>query len=173
MNKEYFTLWILPTGKVFDLLQGKIISLAARYRTDIFEPHVTLLGGFWEFESDVIARATALAQSLRSYPLTLNQIGSSELFFKAIFLSCDLTKESIAAHIRARTVFGVHSGSPYAPHLSLLYGKLSEAERRAAENDLDLSLPISFEAVDLRLYRTPNDDPRQKKELAKFTLAHA
>lgn len=53
-----FSLWLIPSGDTYDLIQNEIDVLAKAFKTSTFEPHVTLIGGVPLKPNDTVYEGT-------------------------------------------------------------------------------------------------------------------
>jgi 2'-5' RNA ligase len=164
----YFSTWLIPTGKEFELLQAEIARLSKKYSTALFEPHVTLTGGFQGIEPEVAEKAQSLAESLDPYRLSLEELGFADDFFRALYIRCKPTDEVESADRLARNLFSLQNVQSHFFHLSLLYGRFTTEEKLGMLSEIRFKLPISFEASSLHLFRMPGNDPRAKEKICEF-----
>ncbi len=121
-----YSLWLMPSGDVFDQLSAIIHSVSKAHSTPVFKPHVTLLGGLQEKESGIIARTRKLAEVLQPYTITLNRIEYRDEYFRCLYYSVEKTTEVLSAYARVCDIFRISQGH-YMPHLSLMYGDIPHA----------------------------------------------
>jgi hypothetical protein len=57
----------------------------------------------------------------------------------------------------ARTIFGKQQSSPYAPHLSLLYGTFDAATRERIVAEVGREFDLGFEARSIHVIRTEGE----------------
>jgi len=124
-----YSLWLVPERdtETYVFLDQLIRNTAAQYRTSVFGPHVTLLGGVEGGEQDVCEKTRVLAGELSPYEIKLGEVGSNGTYFQILFSEIDQTHSVLNANALAQKVFGVDKGD-YFPHLSLAYGDLSNEQ---------------------------------------------
>lgn len=122
-----YSLWLTPDicSEAYTKYSSCIASIADRYGTPRFLPHVTLLGGVQGSEKDLYDRAWRLAERLAPYEIALDRIGSNGVYFQILFLEVVQTGPVMQTNVQAQQIFGV-TGGVYFPHLSLAYGDFSE-----------------------------------------------
>ena len=169
---DFFSLWLMPKGNAFNVLQGEIDRIAEGAKKPPFKPHVTLLGGFQCLDGDVLAKAQELGQCLKPYSIRLSHRAISGSFFKAIFWACDFSDRTIDAYLLACEKFGVEADLAYEPHLSLLYGtfSLKHKERLLAEH-CSVMNPIEFGVSSMHLFRTPGNDPCSTEKIGEIPFS--
>jgi 2'-5' RNA ligase len=163
------SLWLLPAGELRDRLSAWIEELARRYRTPVFPPHLTLLPGIAGQEEDALARAGRLASSLEPLAIRLLEVGTSDSFFRCVFLRAELSEALQKAHLLAREAFPDVPAAPFLPHLSLLYGQLGPKEKRAVRGQLPEARELAFSASSLHVFRTKGP-PRDWRGRGEFPL---
>jgi|GEM_PF-249162 len=136
--REY-SVWLIPSEPARGELRKTIASLSRERGAPAFEPHVTLIGlgavpG--AADADVAARTAELARSLRPFVVELRRVGFGGAYFRSFYLEAEKTPELMRAGRLGldfyRRVQGREPADPvYFPHLSLLYGDLSNAAKEA------------------------------------------
>ena len=164
-----YALWLTPQEPMFSLLAGEISRLSQAYSTPRFDPHVTLLSGITAPEEDAVARSASLAGRLKPFRIELGEIDYLDEYFRCLFVSVIPTGPILKARRAACEAFEVRDNPPYAPHLSLVYGKLGIETKKGIAARLG-SLPgQEFEVRGLVLYRV-RGALREWKCLEKFDL---
>ncbi len=121
-----YSLWLMtqPDELTGQKLAKLISRLGTVYDTPLFPPHVTLLSDVEQNEEAMKKTARVLAQTLSSYPIELNDLGSNGLYFQILFAKAHCTPQVMTANAQAQCAFGLQRPS-YFPHLSLAYGDLT------------------------------------------------
>lgn len=161
-----YSLWLMPSGNVFDQLSAIIRSLSKAHRTLVFEPHVTLLGGLHEKESGIIARTKKLAEVLQPLTITLNRIEYGAEYFQCLYYRVEKTTQVRNAYARACGIFRI-SQEHYVPHLSLMYGDIPHAvKEKTAAKPRPHANTFTAEYVDLVLTDGTVEDWRKVQRFA-------
>jgi 2'-5' RNA ligase len=152
-----YSLWIAPSGAARDGLEKQIAALSLEQRAPRFPPHVTLLGlgAAGGGEEALAAKSAELAKSLRPFKVRLGKIGYEDDYFRCLYRRVEDSPELTAANAKARRSFGREGDPPFRPHLSLLYGKKSEAEKRKIAAGLGRAGEgLRFKVASLQLWIT-------------------
>jgi 2'-5' RNA ligase len=147
-----FSLWLVPEEPIRAQLSETIRRLALRLGTPAFEPHVTLLGGLLRPEAEVVSKAEALARLVPRLELRVSGVEGRDEYFRCLFLRVEDDPALLDAHSRALAVFGRAADRPLLPHLSLVYGRLGDEEKRTLIAEIDSS--PSFEVAALEVHET-------------------
>ncbi len=149
-------MWIAPSGKVHDDLKGLILNLSRRYGTVDFEPHVTLIGGLEGNEQELAAKSEELARTAPFRVRLLPNPEHSDEYFKCVFLRCEKTPELAELNRMAVSLFGRADGPEFAPHLSLVYGRLGPTAREEIVRELapGFAVPVEFTVSGLHFMLT-------------------
>jgi 2'-5' RNA ligase len=156
MEKKY-SLWLMPGGSAREALQGTIRSLGGRFRSPLFEPHVTLLSKVTGEEAAVIEKAGALASALAPVEIRLTRADHRGEYFRCFFILVDPSPAVMGAHETAKRVFGIESGEAYLPHLSLVYGEFTPEQKAGALGTAAAFSGLAFTADKIYLYRTQGE----------------
>lgn len=131
-----YALWLLPAEPVRSRYADLIRRLAERCQTPIFEPHVTLLGRLQGEQAAQARRTERLARELTPFDIRLLETAYLDEYYRALFIEVALTPPLIATRAAARVAFERRIENGFYPHLSLLYGDLSEREKEAILDDI-------------------------------------
>jgi 2'-5' RNA ligase len=131
------SLW-LRLDLVLEARVSRLIrELAERLGTPVFEPHVTLLGGLTGSSDEILERAGRLAAETPAFSIRLGALGGQDEYFRCLYLEVEKTPELLDLHRRALGSFEARETGPFFPHVSLVYGDLSRAEKDRLEATLE------------------------------------
>lgn len=170
MSGVMYSLWLKPTGEVYDLLNDTIRRLARELGTSPFEPHVTLHAPLEGIEQQHTHRTEEIARRLRAFPVALTEASYTDEHFRCLFMLARKTPAIMGANALARRVFGESSQAQYLPHLSLVYGSFPEPRKKEIIARLPSHVRSSFDATALHLIRAASDDPKDWHEVAVFRI---
>ena len=148
-----YTFWIMPKGRVYNSFNNLIKKLADENNAPVFEPHITLLGDIELPELEMIKKTQQLVQSQKPFPVTLRQIGYQDFHFRALFVKLEVTDPLQALHNRAKEIFGMQGIPSYMPHLSLLYGNISQEVKNKIIAEIGVDQTAHFEIESIHLVK--------------------
>jgi 2'-5' RNA ligase len=157
MKKQIFSLWVMPSGYVYQSLSERIASLISTYHGQVFEPHVTVIGEVGGTESDVVARTRNLANVVKPYSVILQAPDFFDEYYKCIFLRVATTPAVMQANACAREIFDHESDTAYQPHLSLFYGTIPVETKKEIVNNLKSVSYGTFLVDSIQLMSTEGD----------------
>jgi 2'-5' RNA ligase len=149
-----FSLWLIPEGAVRHQLRERIQTLARRFATPVFEPHLTLVGGVSGPAALVRETAARVARGTRAFPVLFVSTAHSEDYFRCVVLEADLSSTLAAAHRAALTALGRTGAPAFHPHLSLVYGSLLANTRAAVCAELASLCPLSCDVGAIEVVET-------------------
>ncbi|XP_037422587.1 cyclic phosphodiesterase-like [Triticum dicoccoides] len=162
--EEVYSVWALPPEPVRDRLRGLMAGLRAAHGGPPFEPHATVVGAVRMRRPAAIQalRAAAVAAGVAPYTARVTGVARGDFFYQCVYLLLEPTPEVIQTSDHFCAHFGFQRSTPYMPHVSLLYGDLTDEEKEAArkkveEMDSEIS-GLQFEISELALYRTDTED---------------
>ena len=91
-----FSLWLMPSGDLYEALAHTILRLSRVYQTPAFEPHVTLLGELTEPETEVLSKTQHLASLIRPCEIRLSRADYLSDYFRCLFLRVEETEPVMA-----------------------------------------------------------------------------
>ena len=166
-----YSLWIMPSGQVYNSLLDLISQLSTRYHTPPFEPHVTLLGSLTLPEAEMVSKTKRLAGLIKSLTVTLHTPDWSDEYFRCLFVNVQKTDELLEANRSAGAIFDAGHDSGFRPHLSLIYGDLSADIKETIVERLGGGCDMQFQAGSVHLTTASSDtEPSCWCRLREFSL---
>ena len=161
------SLWLVPEDSETSRRLAELIdSLARRFGTPRFDPHLTLLGGLDAPAGDVIARSQSLAATIPPLELRVLRVEGTEEYFRCVFAAVEDTRELIRARERALEALVLNDTSRFFPHISLVYGHLSESVKGGLLRELQ-EWPIgTMVSRELRVVSTEGPPERWQRVAA-------
>ncbi|CAA6673006.1 unnamed protein product [Spirodela intermedia] len=170
MAEAVYSVWAIPPEGVTQRLKKLMSALRSEFGGPEFDPHITVVGATKLTHHDALRNLRAVVYggaataTLKPYPARLSAVSCGTSFFQCVYFLVDPSPR--------------YASSEYMPHLSLLYGDLSEEERRRAaamaealaSDDL---IGLSFPVAALALYKTDTGDKTLDswEKVAVFELA--
>lgn len=149
-----YSLWLEPTGDIAYKLQERIKKLSKEYDTPLFSPHVTLLGGLNSSQTEAISLVDTLAASVKPFELKLTKAGYRDQFYQSLFAHVEETHQLKELRKTACRLFNISNSEEYIPHLSLLYGDLSQKKKERILNIIGREFYIHFPVKGIMLMQT-------------------
>lgn len=135
------SLWMVPTGDSLTQMQALVNEIGNKVGTRSFLPHITLVAALMGPIDEILATTKLLASQLEPYSFYWRRdnetsgddempIGFKDAYFQCVFAQLQLSKDVMEANALARRCFPERSSDPpYMPHLSLVYGDLTEVDK--------------------------------------------
>ncbi|KAK4259497.1 hypothetical protein QN277_005822 [Acacia crassicarpa] len=170
-EKEYeYSVWALPTEDVRERMKKLMSGLRSEFGGPEFEPHITVIGAISLTSGDALKKFRSACEGLKAYNATVDRMDR-----EWVYLLIHPTPQVVETSDHFFSHFGFNRSSPYLPHMSLLYGDLSEEERKKAQeraNALDDVSGLKFQICRLALYKTDTKDKTLEswKEIADCIL---
>lgn len=160
-----YSLWLEPSGDITYKLQQRIKELSQKYGTPVFSPHVTLLGGLTASQAELVPLVNTIASSVKPFDLKLTKAGYLDTFYQALFIHIEKNEALTNLHKKACRFIDCPDEykNNYMPHLSLLYGDLSQKEKEKILNNIGREFYTSFTTKKLVLIQTADKSEKWKK----------
>jgi 2'-5' RNA ligase len=161
-----YSLWLEPTGDTAYKLQKRINGLSKKYGTPSFPPHVTLLGGLSASQTELVALTKTLATSVKPFHLKLSKAGYLNTYYQSLFIHVEQNKGLAHLHKNACRLFDCpdeYKGDRYMPHLSLLYGDLTQEQKEKILNIIGREFHIQFTVKKVILINADGKPDQWKK----------
>ncbi|KAJ6844140.1 cyclic phosphodiesterase-like [Iris pallida] len=165
-TEEVYSVWALPPDDVGSRLKEIMSALRSEFDGPAFDPHITLVGAVRLTRESAIRRLRSASGSLRPYTARAAAVSRGGFFYQCVYLLIEPTPEVMEAGAHCCGHFGYETSTPYMPHLSLLYGDLTEEEKEKARKrveELDKEIrSLTFEVSSIGLFRTDTQDKTLK-----------
>ncbi|XP_050105747.1 cyclic phosphodiesterase-like [Malus sylvestris] len=176
--KNVYSVWALPPDDVAPRLKKLMQGLRAEFGGPQFEPHITVVGAISLTLDDALAKFRSASEGLKAYDAKVDRVatGTGTFFYQCVSLLINPTPQVVEASAHCSGHFGFKRSTPYMPHLSILYGDLTDEEKKKAQekaNTLDESIAgLSFPVTRLALFKTDPKDITLKswEKIAECTL---
>ncbi|XP_039800230.1 cyclic phosphodiesterase-like isoform X1 [Panicum virgatum] len=159
--EEVYSVWALPPAPIRDRLRRIMEGLRAAHGGPAFEPHATVVGDFRSRRSAALEVLRTAAAGVQPYTARVTGVARGSFFYQCVYLLLEPTPEVVAASDYCCGHFGYKGKTPLMPHVSLLYGDLTdeEEESRKKVEELDKDIcGLESEISELALYRTDTAD---------------
>ncbi|XP_039121587.1 cyclic phosphodiesterase-like [Dioscorea cayenensis subsp. rotundata] len=169
-EEEFFSVWAIPPDDLRNKLKTLMTTLRSEFGGAEFEPHVTVVRALRLRAADALRRLHSAVSSLNYYSARVSSISRGS----CVSLLLDPTPEVVNASCHCRAHFGYSNSTPYMPHLSLLYGDLTEeAKEKARARAEELAEGIvgtTFDISKIALFKTDPQDTSLWEKVAVCEL---
>ncbi|XP_021764214.1 cyclic phosphodiesterase-like [Chenopodium quinoa] len=156
-----YAVWATPSKDAKIRLKKLMSGLRSKFGGPKFDPHLTVVGPISLTGKDATEKFRAACRGLKVYPAQAQEISTGNSFWQSVYLRLDATPEVLGISSHFDEHFGNTRTTPYLPHMSLLYGDLTDEEKNEAIDEaktLDDTIDSMSFAIDrLELYITPDD----------------
>jgi hypothetical protein len=159
----------MPAPRDARWCRAVIGDLAGRAGATAHEPHVTLVGDLAEgWRADDVAVAL---RGTGDVTVRLTDVDDEDERYRCVTLRCEAARPT-ALRERLVQFSKDEADTAFRPHLSLLYGDLDAARRRALLSATSLPLPLpSLRLTAVAAWDTTEPDWAAWHELARWPLA--
>ena len=172
-----FSIWLLPSDDGLLYLNEVVQTLAAKYSTPVFLPHLTVASPVQSELPAITSILEAYSQQYNSFSLDVVAIDTSPRRFESVVLL--MKRTAILDSFRTNVWVGNSTNKddlcviPFRPHVSLVYGELSADIRKEIVESLEVKGPFCFSQLAL-MSPGPNgdwNDVLHWQVLAQFRLS--
>lgn len=165
-QKNVYSVWGLPQEDLKPRLKKLMEALRSEFGGPEFEPHVTVVGAIRLTETEALDKFKKACHGLKGYTAKVEKVATGTFFYQCVYLLLHATPEVVGSSDHCCGHFGYMRSTSYMPHLSLLYGDLSDQEKKKAEQKayiLDENIGnLELEISRLALYKTDTEDKSLK-----------
>ncbi|XP_027347490.1 cyclic phosphodiesterase-like [Abrus precatorius] len=175
-TQSMYSVWAIPPEDVSARFTNLMASLRSDFGGPQFEPHITVVGAISLTEDDALNKFRSACEALKPFHARVERVATGTFFYQCVYLLLHPDPHLLQTSAHCSSYFGYTNSTPYMPHLSLLYGDLSEEEKQKAQeraNVVDDSFSgLSFQISKLALYKTDTEDKTLKswQKIAECTL---
>lgn len=154
---EYW-IFLIPTASQSKKYKMIINLLSNKYNTPDIELHLTVLGPLKTEENDLVNKVKMIAKKCNKLEVEILGINFSNTISQCVFAQIKMSPQLLNLYTELKTDLHDPDKSPYFPHLSLIYGDFTPAEKAniASQVKLDNTL-ILDKLVIFRDGPSPNE----------------
>ncbi|CAB4285123.1 unnamed protein product [Prunus armeniaca] len=165
-ERQTYSLWAIPTDDVSCRIKKLMEGLRAEFGGPKIEPHITLTGSIRMSPDDVLNKFEALEDPIQGYVPKVEAVITRRSYYQCV---CILFQQPYFKKMYEILDYCCRHFDMFChdlPHLALLYGNLTEEERKRAQEKvsiLDESITdLSFPIASVALYKTNYQDKTLK-----------
>ncbi|PKU80667.1 cyclic phosphodiesterase isoform X1 [Dendrobium catenatum] len=160
--EDSYSVWALPPSDIKDRLKSLMSSLRSEFGGPAFDPHITVVGDLRLRRDEAIARFHSAIATLKPYTARIAGVAYGTFFYQCVYLLIHPSPEVVETSSHCCGHLGYKRSTPYMPHVSLIYGDLSDEEKERARKraeEIDESVcGLTFEVSSLALCKTDTLD---------------
>ncbi len=161
MNETLYSVWLIPENKAE--IRKIITNLSNIFKTPTFEPHITLVENLAGKRRLHITKFSQLANSAKSFKLRMKTLMAGQDYFKCLYISIEQSPDLQRLRDAALRIFAANPPKIYDPHMSLLYGNLSNEELSKVFSDMRKMRLTSFKLEGMWLVDTTGPPENWRK----------
>lgn len=146
MTTDVRSIWLMPEEEDAAFLSAQVRVLAERYGTPVFTPHLTLRGDTPMAAERLAGMCEQAASEVPAFALPISGIETTAAYFRAFYARFQLAPALVALKRR----LDPEEEGAFVPHISLLYGDLTEDAKAPAAVEHSPGLAarsISFDRI--------------------------
>lgn len=153
---------MVPKGAALDTFQAAITKWAGVFGSPTFIPHVTLVAGLMDPVDQVTQRTRAVAAGITPFAARVKSVTSGSMYFQSVYArlesDTDVGAAIVAANKAAQLALTPGKLVDYMPHLSLVYGDFTDADKVEAIRELDKALSgLEFNIESVQVWSTQGE----------------
>ena len=146
------SVWLCPEADIAARLSTEIAKFANRSGTDVFEPHVTMLGDLTCAPQATVEACSHRLGTMDRIRAEVAGLTQTNAFYMSLFLDLHLTPDLAEHRMQIQREVGLVADSSFRPHLSLAYGlapdALTHSDKRALQERFSgLQFDVTYVAI--------------------------
>ncbi|KAL5732012.1 hypothetical protein ACHQM5_004680 [Ranunculus cassubicifolius] len=156
-TKNPYSVWCIPSAEVTERFKKLMAHLRSEFGGPEIEPHTTFVRAVELTEEDAIKKFHLACEGVKSFTATVKGVSTGT----CVYLLVQPSDEMVEASAFSSKIFGYTRSTSYMPHVSLLYGDLTDEDKQKAKakaEAFDATISnFTFPITRLALYKTPED----------------
>ena len=167
VQQSPYYLWLKPDRDGYRQFAVLINSLSKRFGTPRFEPHITLLSRLLGTEAQLTPLILQLTARRTPFSVRCAGIEFTDDYFRCLFVSVKSNSALSSLHQDAKNVIPNQDARAFQPHVSLMYGDISVAEKLAIAAELGEWDSVEFRIAGVSLYSALGG-PEEWRQVSEF-----
>lgn len=160
-----YSIWVEPAKEDAKYLLGIIRNLGKKYHSPTFCPHITVYGKIGE---GLTARlAMERCRDVKKFTVKTTDLAFSDDLWKTVFVNTEKNKSLRKIHSTIRKTVPPSTKYEFCPHISLMYKKMGESEKKAVIDGLKIKRKLTFDKITVI---TSSSDVAKWKVLDRLVL---
>ncbi len=164
-----YSIWLEFDIQSTSLIRQIIEDLRSKFKSPLFDPHLTLLPGIEDDENELISNFSHFVMDLNSFPIEIESFDHSDEFYKCVFMKVKKSNVLMDLYSKSKLFLKKGGDKVFNPHISLIYAYLSVDERAKIVEDLRVYNFNLVEVKKISLVKTIGE-PSDWKHLTSFNL---
>lgn len=140
-----YSIWAEPVEKDAKYLRRIIDRLVKKYGSPSFSPHITVYG---KIRTGAAAKsAIKNCQEMRKFAVKATDLGFSDDLWKTVFINAEKNRKLLSVHNAIKKSIPPDQKYEFHPHISLIYKRLDDSEKKAIIGDLELKRTFTFDKI--------------------------
>jgi len=150
------------TSKAYELLNHTVTDLSREYKTELFEPHLTLFAPIDIPLEDLKRKLNSLSM-MEPFELKMTNITTGNKYYQCVLGKVELTHDLEYIYGRTMELLGLENKNDYFPHISLIYGDFHTIMKRRIlkeilhEKNYIHFLPLTFTISQIEIWKTEGE----------------
>ncbi|OUM69453.1 hypothetical protein PIROE2DRAFT_57361 [Piromyces sp. E2] len=150
------------TSNAYKILNQTVTDLSREYKTELFEPHLTLYAPIDIPLEDLKRKLNSLSM-MEPFELKMTNITTGNKYYQCVLGKVELTHDLEYIYGRTMELLGLENKNDYFPHISLIYGDFHTIMKRRILNEVlhekkfIYLLPLKFTISQIEIWKTEGE----------------
>ena len=144
-----FAVWLIPVLEDEQYLGEIARKLSKLYEAPKFQPHITIYGlidAKFEIVKNAVIKSVA---DVEPFTVKTTGLSYSDDIWKSVFVNIESNKNLNLIHERLSDNLGMYSKYNFIPHLSLIYKKIDESEKKKIIDNIRLKKELGIDKISI------------------------
>ena len=153
-QEHKYSIWLRPAQYQIDEFIKIISTLAHRYGTIPFPPHITLLSSIPFNLKNIKQVCKKIAEQHRAFEITLTEIDYSQDYYRNLYILAHVDEMLSELRQQSEKLFNIEANENYMPHISLIYAELNRTQQQTLQKELANCYPKKIICNRIDVYDT-------------------
>ncbi|ORX47338.1 LigT-like protein [Piromyces finnis] len=150
------------TSETYKLLNNTVADLSREYKTELFEPHLTLYAPI-DMPLENLKKKLNSLSMMEPFELKMTNITTGNKYYQCVLGKVELTHDLEYIYRRVMELLELENKNGYFPHVSLIYGDFHNIMKRRILNEIMYErnyvnyLPLKFTISQIEIWKTEGE----------------